>query len=90
MSGCWNRGVPLYTEVFSFLGVEIEEFPCIQRCLIWGGGGIEEFHCIKRCFQGVEYCMQKCSYFRGLEWRSSTTVGDMDISRMIDDCNRLL
>ena len=30
--GCWNRGVPLYTEVFSFQGVEIEEFHCIQRC----------------------------------------------------------
>ena len=24
ISGCWNRGVPLYTEVSSFQGVEIE------------------------------------------------------------------
>ena len=29
---CWNRGVPLYTEVSSFQGVEIEEFHCIQKC----------------------------------------------------------
>ena len=28
----WNRGVPLYTEVFSFQGVIIEGFHCIQRC----------------------------------------------------------
>ena len=28
-SGCWNRGIPLYTEVSSFQGVEIEEFCCI-------------------------------------------------------------
>ena len=32
MSGCWNRGVPLYTEVSSFQGVGIGEFHCIQRC----------------------------------------------------------
>ena len=32
MSGCWNRGVTLYTEVSSFQGVGIEEFHCIQRC----------------------------------------------------------
>ena len=32
ISGCWNRGVPLYTEVSSFQGVGIEEFHCIQRC----------------------------------------------------------
>ena len=30
--GCWNRGVPLYTEVSSFQGIGIEEFHCIQRC----------------------------------------------------------
>ena len=30
ISGCWNRGVPLYTEVSSFQGVGIEEFHCIQ------------------------------------------------------------
>ena len=32
ISGCWNRGVPLYTEVSSFQGVGIEGFHCIQRC----------------------------------------------------------
>ena len=32
ISGCWNRGVPLYTEVSSFQGVGIEEFYCIQKC----------------------------------------------------------
>ena len=32
ISGGWNRGVPLYTEVSSFQGVGIEEFHCIQRC----------------------------------------------------------
>ena len=26
ISGCWNRGVPLYTEVSSFQGVGIEGF----------------------------------------------------------------
>ena len=31
ISGCWNRGVPLYTEVPSFQDVGIEEFHCIQR-----------------------------------------------------------
>ena len=32
ISGCWNRGVPLYTEVSLFQGVGIEEFHCIQKC----------------------------------------------------------
>ena len=32
MSGGWNRGVPLYTEVSSFQEVGIEGFHCIQRC----------------------------------------------------------
>ena len=32
ISGGWNRGVPLYTEVSSFQGVEIDESHCIQRC----------------------------------------------------------
>ena len=32
ISGCWNRGVPLCTEVSSFQGVGIEEFHCVQRC----------------------------------------------------------
>ena len=31
-SGCWNRGVPLYTEESSLQGVGIEGFHCIQRC----------------------------------------------------------
>ena len=31
ISGCWNREVPLYTEVSSFQGVGIEEFHCIQK-----------------------------------------------------------
>ena len=29
ISGCWDRGVPLYTEVSSFWGVGIEGFHCI-------------------------------------------------------------
>ena len=33
ISGCRNRGVPLYTDVSSFQVVGIEEFHCIQRCL---------------------------------------------------------
>ena len=32
ISGCWNRGVPLYTEVSLFQGVGIEKFHCTQRC----------------------------------------------------------
>ena len=32
ISGGWNGGVPLYTEVPSFQGDGIEEFYCIQRC----------------------------------------------------------
>ena len=32
ISGSWNKGVPLYTEVSSFQVVGIEEFHCIQRC----------------------------------------------------------
>ena len=32
ISGCWNRGVSLYTEVSLFQGVGIEEFHCIQSC----------------------------------------------------------
>ena len=32
ISGGWNRGVPLYTEVSSFQRVGIEEFHCTQRC----------------------------------------------------------
>ena len=32
MSSFQGVGVPLYIEVFSFQGVGIEEFHCIQRC----------------------------------------------------------
>ena len=32
ITGGWNEGVPLYTELSSFQGVGIEEFHCIQRC----------------------------------------------------------
>ena len=57
ISGCWNRGVPLYTEVSSFQGIGIEGFHHIQRCPHLGswnrgvpevssfeGVGIEGFH----------------------------------------------
>ena len=37
ISGGWNRGVPLYTEVSPFQGVGIEGFHCIQRCLHFRG-----------------------------------------------------
>ena len=37
ISGVWNRGVPLYTEVSSFQGVGIEEFHCKKRCLHFRG-----------------------------------------------------
>ena len=42
ISGCWNRGVLLYTEVSTFQGVGIEEFHCIQRCPHFVG--IKRFH----------------------------------------------
>ena len=45
ISGCWNRGVPLNTEMSSFQDVGIEEFHCIQRCLHFR---VLEFHCIQR------------------------------------------
>ena len=32
ISGGWNRGVPMYTEVSSFQGIGIEGFHCIKRC----------------------------------------------------------
>ena len=31
-SGGWNSGIPLYTVVYSFQVVGIEEFYCTQRC----------------------------------------------------------
>ena len=34
ISGGWNRGIPLYTEVSSLQGVRIEGFHCIQRCTV--------------------------------------------------------
>ena len=44
ISGCWNRGVPLHTEVSSFQGV-----PVYTEVSSFQGVGIEEFHCIQRC-----------------------------------------
>ena len=38
ISGGWNRGVPLYTEVSSFQVVGIEEFHCIHRGVLISGG----------------------------------------------------
>ena len=65
MSGCYIRGVHLYTEVSSFQGVGIEGSTVYRGVLIsWGwnrgvplytevssfpGVGIEEFNCIQRC-----------------------------------------
>ena len=68
ISGCWNRGVPLYTEVFSFQGVgTVYRGVLISGCWNRGvplytevssfqGVGIEEFHSI-----------QKYAHFRVLE-----------------------
>ena len=56
VSGGWNRGVPLCTEVSSLQGVGIEEFPLCTEVSSLQGVGIEEFHCI-----------QRCPYFRVLE-----------------------
>ena len=39
ISGCWNRGVPLYTEVFSFQGVGIEGSTVYRGVLMsWNRG----------------------------------------------------
>ena len=38
ISRCWNRGVPLYTEVPSFQGVGIEEFPLYTEMSLLQGG----------------------------------------------------
>ena len=57
MSGGWNRGVPLYTEVSSlkgvvytevssFQGVGIEEFLLYTEVSSFQVVGIEWFHCI--------------------------------------------
>ena len=56
ISGCWNRGVPLYAEVSSFQGVGIEWVPLYTEVSSFQGVGIEEFH-----------CMQRCPHFRVLE-----------------------
>ena len=55
MSGCWNRGVPLYTEVSSFQGVGIEEFTVYRGVLISG------------CWNRGVHCIQRCPHFRVLE-----------------------
>ena len=70
ISGCWNRGVPLYTEVSSFQGVGIEEFHCIQRC--------PHFRQLVKNFYSVHYDCETCylSYrasFLPL-WSSSRTT----------------
>ena len=68
ISGCWNGGIPLYTEVSSFQCVGMEEFHCTEGVLIsvyWNRG----FHCI-----------QRCPHFRVLEWRNSTVYRGVLIS----------
>ena len=37
ISGCWNRGVPQYTEMSLFQEVGIEEFHCIIRGVLISG-----------------------------------------------------
>ena len=65
ISGCWNKGVPLFKEVSSFQEVGVKEFNCTEVSSFHGVGiegvplytevssfqgvGIEEFHCIQRC-----------------------------------------
>ena len=59
ISGGWNRGVPLYTEVSSFQGVGIEELHtcCYRGVLISGGWN-----------RGVPlYTIRRCPHFRVLE-----------------------
>ena len=50
VSGGWNRGVPLYTEVSSFLGVGIEGFYWYTVVSSFQGVGIEEPLVISACF----------------------------------------
>ena len=59
ISGGWNRGVPLYTEVSLFQGVGIvyTEVFSFQD---------EEFHCIQRCSH-FSYFIKRYPYFRRLE-----------------------
>ena len=45
----WNRGVPLYTEVSSCPGEEIEEFNHIQRCPHAQEMEIEEYTEVHSC-----------------------------------------
>ena len=57
ISGCWNREVPLYTEVSSFQGCWNRGGPTVYtEESSFQGVGIESFH-----------CTQKCPHFRVLE-----------------------
>ena len=74
-SGCWNRGVPLYTEVSSLQGVGIEGFHCIQRCPHFRNRGVPLYTEVSS-LQGVGiegfHCIQRCPHSRVLEERGST------------------
>ena len=67
ISGDWNRGVPLYTEVFSFQGVGI----VYTEVSSFQGIGIEEFTVYRGVLisgdwnRGV-HCIQRCLHFRVL------------------------
>ena len=72
--GGWNREIPLYTEVSSFQGVEIEGSTVYRCALISGGGGWNReipLYTEVSSFQGVGierfHCIQRCPHFRGLE-----------------------
>ena len=56
ISWSWNRGIPLYTEVFSFHGVGIERVPLYTEVSSFQEVGIMGYHCIQRCphFRGLE------------------------------------
>ena len=71
MSGGWNRGVPLYTEVSSFQGVGIVEFHCINRGVLISGSwnrGVPLYTEVSS-FQvgGTEevHCIQRCPTPKG-------------------------
>ena len=70
ISGGWNGGVALYTEVSSFQGVGIEEFHCIQSCphfrvLEWRSSTVYRGVLISGSLN--RDCIQRCLCFRGLE-----------------------
>ena len=74
ISGCWNGGVPLCTEVSSFQGVGIEGFHCstVYRGVLISGcwnRGVPLYTEVSS-FQGVGiegfHCIQRCPHFRGL------------------------